>query len=86
MRLQEAMQVVNKVQTYECFKVYPGIGELVLVKHNSEWHRGRCVEYEKRKFIIFFIDYGFKLKKKLSDLRQICEDFLYLPPQVIMLF
>lgn len=86
MRLREAMQLNQRVQSYESFKVYPGVGELVLVKHDNEWHRGRCIEYEEEEtFEIFFIDYGFKAKKKLTELRQISEEFLYLSPQVIIL-
>lgn len=73
----------NIVQTYESFKIYPGIGEIMLVKDESEWFRGRCVEIIGNDMIeAFFVDFGYSKVKKMKDLRCIPDDFLHVPFQV----
>jgi hypothetical protein len=77
------MKSNNLVQTYETFKVYPGVSEIVLVKEGLEWHRGSCVGYTDDDNIeVFLVDYGYKKRTKLKNLRQMKEDYLYLPFQV----
>lgn len=48
--LQQLMQDINsrKVsKSYECFKVAPAIGEIVLVKHwSSQWIRGVIRDFD----------------------------------------
>ncbi|EFA08728.1 hypothetical protein TcasGA2_TC006403 [Tribolium castaneum] len=83
-RLRESMNSNNIVHTYEPFKLYPGLGEVVLIKENSEWFRGICVGLaENDKIEVFFVDFGYKREKKLKDLRQMKEDLLYVPFQAV---
>ncbi|XP_044252636.1 uncharacterized protein LOC123003733 [Tribolium madens] len=83
-RLRETMNSNNKVHTYETFKLDPGLGEVVLVKENSEWFRGICVGFCENDIIeVFFVDFGCKREKKLKDLRQMKEDLLYVPFQAV---
>jgi hypothetical protein len=78
------MKSNNLVQTYETFKVYPGVSEIVLVKEGLEWHRGSCVGYTDDDNIeVFLVDYGYKKRTKLKNLRQMKEDYLYLPFQAV---
>lgn len=82
--LKDAMMANNNVQTYEQFKVNPGLGELLLVKHNKEWLRGECVGYtENNEIEVFLIDFGETILKKLKYLRQMKEDLLYVPFQAV---
>ena len=86
-RLMDTMQANNVVQTYESFKIYPGIGEIVLVKNDSKWYRGRCVGYTDNECVeIFLVDIGYMVIRKLKDLKVMNEQFTYLPFQVNLNF
>ena len=56
---------------------------MVLVKDDGQWYRGRCIDYsEDTRFEIFLVDFGYTVTKRLKDLREMKEDFTYLPFQV----
>ena len=74
---------MNVVQEYQAFTVLPGIGELVLVKDDTEWCRGRCVKCVNVDEVeVFLVDFGYTIVRQLGDLRRMKEAFLNIPFQV----
>ena len=82
-QLHHHLKMNNVVESYESFKISPRKGEVVLVKEKQDWFRGLCKDGDAdNEFDIFLVDFGYSVTKKLTDIRQIKEDFLKVPFQV----
>ncbi|KAJ3646936.1 hypothetical protein Zmor_024493 [Zophobas morio] len=78
------VEAMNVVQEYQAFTVLPGIGELVLVKDDTEWCRGRCVKCVNVDEVeVFLVDFGYTIVRPLGDLRRMKEAFLNIPFQAV---
>lgn len=78
------------IKTYKPLKNLPAVGEIVLVKNwEGRWRRAEVQELKTLDDIdtvelqVFIVDYGEMGEVKLSDVREIQEEFLEVPFQAV---
>lgn len=80
----------NIVKTYKSLKMLPALGEIVVVKNWDErWCRAQVGDVKvdsdagSTDLQVFIVDFGEVVNVKLSDVRQIEEEFLQVPFQAV---
>lgn len=89
-QLDERINHPGAIKTFKSFKILPALGQIVLVKNwEGRWRRAKVQDIralddvESVDLQVFIVDYGEVVDVKLSDVRQIEEDFLQVPFQAV---
>lgn len=85
--MEEMMNDPNTVKTYKSMKILPALGEIVIVKNwDGRWCRAQVRDHTdtgSTDLQVFIVDYGEVVDVKLSDVREIREEFLQIPFQAV---
>lgn len=86
--MDEIMNHPNTIKTYKVMKLFPAAGEIVIVKNwDGRWCRAQVYKAEDNAenadLQVFIVDFGDVVDVKLSDVRQIEEEFLQVPFQAV---
>ncbi|KAB0798265.1 hypothetical protein PPYR_09258 [Photinus pyralis] len=92
--LTQLINIMNEPDTAKAYKKLlqpPGHGQLVIVKlPNEKWYRGQVTfvnipENDNNEITanVFVVDFGSTIVARISDLREMLRDFLYLPFQAV---
>lgn len=84
------MNQPGTIKTYKPLKTLPAVGEIVLVKNwEGRWRRAEVQEVKALDDIdtvdlqVFIVDYGEVAEVKLSDVREMQEEFAEVPFQAV---